>query len=311
MHRPRVDITNDFNSLFTSAFSVRFLPAYWLTISPELGTIGIESTPTRGLISSGTVSTFGLPLSQVFGQSKLNPNNFKNNCVSVSIARLLSYRDVDDLWADTYRYPLPDHPLDYTAIIDLIQRTGWHFKWECYRLKPGKPIWKSLDPYDSLNLIDGALAALLYSRPDGTGHCVVWGDMVSSHVPICFQRHDEGTDLTHDILIHTDMVYLLRLKCPPSTEVHRRWLDRMVRRKLERSAERRNWRVEYRIFMDIQKDTREDCWGGSFESFCRSLKSTGEVVQRGPLLVLARDKAPLNAQERVVQKPTFSPKARL
>lgn len=65
------------------------------------------ATTTNQLLV-GSIETFGAPLEKTFGQSALNPGDFRNNCVSVCIAKLQGYKNVDELWASAYGYRIPD-----------------------------------------------------------------------------------------------------------------------------------------------------------------------------------------------------------
>jgi hypothetical protein len=191
-----------------------------------------------------------------------------NNCVSVSFAKLLAYRNVYELWLDAYGSPLPDKPMDKDQIVDLIQRTGWSFRWEEYQIYPHLSVSECLQVADTIGLGYGCATAILYFRRDGTGHCVV-RNALEAYVPLCYQHDDEGMDVQEDIKTNARTVTLLRLKCPVGTKMHQDWLGRYFQRRMEKRTAEKTWTLEYRIYMNIHKSERSM----TFDSFCRTLAS--------------------------------------
>lgn len=82
--------------------------------------------------TEGPLSTFGdsLQSQNFWGASSINPNGMQNNCVSVATARLHYYPTVEALWQDIYGQPLPDNPLSFSQIVDILGRTGWTYRWK-------------------------------------------------------------------------------------------------------------------------------------------------------------------------------------
>ena len=117
-----------------SAYPTLFSAALEFTKSQTL--LLQQATPSLSTIimseTYGTLDNFDNALEKIgfWGSSCLNPNNMKNNCVSVSVARLEFYRSVDDLWNDIYGSALPDSPLSFDEIIGLLRRTGFEYNWE-------------------------------------------------------------------------------------------------------------------------------------------------------------------------------------
>lgn len=229
--------------------------------------------PCVSPVATGEISTWGTMLSAVCGASTLNPTNMINNCVSVSLAKLLDYKDVHELWNDIYGRPLPDNPMSTDQIVDLVQRTGWSFRWENYRIYPHLSVNECLRGAMEVGNHHGCAKAVLYARPDSTGHCVVL-DILQ---PLCYQHDSDGEDVEEDIKANAEMVSLLRLKCPPETAMHRAWLDRKFRRIMEKRAAERSWTLEYQHYMSIHKSRRIE----TFDEFCKTLADlyTGDESQ--------------------------------
>ena len=89
-----------------------------------------EGSPSLRL-SHGSETSFGRALEplNLFGNSRLNPRDMKNNCVSVTLARLMEFSNVHDFWKDLFGHDLEDKPLDEKAIQDMLTRIVWTFEW--------------------------------------------------------------------------------------------------------------------------------------------------------------------------------------
>lgn len=206
-------------------------------------------------------------LTPLYGSSSLNPTNMTQNCVSVTLAKLLAHKDVYELWHDTYGSPLSDSPMSIDDVVNLVHRTGWSFRWEEYWIYPHLSTTECLRDADTLGHGYGCLTALLYFRPDGSGHCVV-RDLSKAFVPLCYQFDEDGTSFESDIKTNAKTVCLLRLKCPANTKMHQAWLDRLLLRTIEKRAAERYWPLEHRIYRNIHKwETHE-----TFEAFHKTLR---------------------------------------
>jgi hypothetical protein len=175
-------------------------------------------------------------------------------------------QNVYELWNDVYGSALSDNPMSTDQIVDLVQRTGWSFRWENYRIHPHLSVNECLPGAEEVGDQYGCSTAVCYVRPDGTGHCVV-RDVYNACIPLCYQQDDDGEDVEEDIKANAEVVSLLRLKCPPRTTMHQAWLNRIVRRMMEKRAAERSWTWEYRTYMDIHKSRRT----GTFDEFHKTL----------------------------------------
>lgn len=109
-------------------------------------------------------------------------------------------------------------------------------------------------------------------RGDGTGHCVILHTITTVLLPLCFQHDDDGIDVTQDIASEADSICLLRIQCPPKTDLHKQWIDRSVRRMIERRESQKNWTLPYRVYMTEHKTVRDRLWP-SFDAFLIALNS--------------------------------------
>ena len=122
----------------------------------------------------GSLDTWGAALDQMdfWGASQTNPNDMKNNCVSVSVARMAYYRTVEDLWKKTYSKPLPDKGLSFQQIVDLLRRLGLRYEWKkFYSVPGGKSAFELMHTTFYRNVNEVMLAC--YKRVNGSGHCIV------------------------------------------------------------------------------------------------------------------------------------------
>ncbi|CAG9948299.1 unnamed protein product [Clonostachys rosea f. rosea IK726] len=205
--------------------------------------------PTVAQVDSGLegdVSTFGQSL-DAFGFSTLNPSQLQNSCVSVTIAKLLAFRDVHHFWRDTIGGDLPDAELTLDDIQELLRRTRWQFKWRAYKPEAGKSAYSLLlkDVYAS-KPDTGILWGTLYSRDGRPGHCVVSGPLANigslprptdksldTHMFTCYQSDTYGVNVEHEVQA-ADKLLLFFLYCPREAPQWKEYLDRSYRRMIER-----------------------------------------------------------------------------
>ncbi|KAK4124721.1 hypothetical protein N657DRAFT_330630 [Parathielavia appendiculata] len=123
-------------------------------------------------VNTGNMSTFfgAVDAMGFYGATNINPTDMRNNCVSVSLCRLLGYANVQQLWRAAYGYDLPDQPLSERGIRNLCGLTGWLFQWQRFNQEPG------VSAYDvmmrDIQIRFTTLRAVLYIRANGTGHAV-------------------------------------------------------------------------------------------------------------------------------------------
>lgn len=180
--------------------------------------------------ASGDLDTLAAALGadNLWGKSRVNPADMKNNCVSVSTARLEGYCTVEDFWQATLGYPLPDRPLDYIEIVSLLARTGRRYIWKLYQWGGAKSAYENLvvDPptYPARTnqyYRKEVLGLLIYTRlatpgRQETGHCINF---------CCFHgyRRLDGTDVPCRVMLrdfqaddkgeadHTDIQQAVRI----------------------------------------------------------------------------------------------------
>ena len=197
----------------------------------------------------GDLSTFGQSL-EAFGFSTLNPSRLKNSCVSITLAKLLAFRDVHDFWSDTIGGDLPDTDLTMDEIQELLRRTQWQFKWLAYKSKGGMPAYSLLhkDLYTS-QPETGILWGTLYTREGKVGHCVASGTVANiGSLPgstaesldirmfTCYQSDTYGVNVAHEVQA-ADELLLFCLYCPRDTPQWKAYLDRSFWRMIERRAD--------------------------------------------------------------------------
>ena len=126
-------------------------------------------------IHTGDLKTFGQCLDHMnLWGSDVNPNNMNNNCVSVSLCRLLGYANVYDCWGDTTKHNLPDQPLNIAQIVQLLAMTGWNFRWQLFEPQPAQSetAFQLLLSRMQLNSNLPSYPVIAYIRSDKTGHAV-------------------------------------------------------------------------------------------------------------------------------------------
>lgn len=183
-----------------------------------------------------------------FETSLLNPKKFRHNCVSITIAKILAYRDVHEFWGETLGYDLPDRDLQIPEIIDLISKTGWQWKSKEYEGSNGISAYEYMI-YDLQNIyqdpvsktMEGPFCALLYFRVDGSGHSIVVSSTtkmkgddydIRSSFPsfTCYQNVTSGTNLLHEVRAAVSMIMFV-LKCPTDTQLWHEFIYRRERKK--------------------------------------------------------------------------------
>ncbi|KAI1452788.1 hypothetical protein F4805DRAFT_405357 [Annulohypoxylon moriforme] len=184
------------------------------TALPTIYSVRLCPHPTRPPPNDDT-QVYDSPLYSTF-----NPFGFTQNCVSVAIARVLAYRNVNELWFNTLGYPLRDEQLSHRQLVECVARAGWECSFKIFTEYPGKTAYKSLK--DDWRAKDYQVVA--YKRRDGTGHCVVRGlDGTSEFV--CYQRITEGEDVSLEVQDATTL-YVYDLRC--SEEMFPSWWDRRI-----------------------------------------------------------------------------------
>ena len=163
-------------------------------------------------MESNPLQTFGDAMKNVslWGASDVNPDDMRNNCVSVALAHLLGYNNVYELWAATYGGNLPDEPLPLLGIADLLDKTGWKFKWEIFFGKGTQSVFEAM--LSQIQCPGIAIPVLLYGRANNTGHAV--NALFRKEPPLFntklselrdYQRSKDGTadldDLKHAVRI--------------------------------------------------------------------------------------------------------------
>lgn len=136
---------------------------------------------------TGTMSNFfgAVDAMGFYGATNINPTDMRNNCVLVSLCRLLGYPNVQQLWRATYGYDSPGEPLDEKGIRNLCGLSGWRFNWQRFDQETVPPTGPPTDPptppttisaYDvmlrDISIRFTTLRVVLYMRTDGTGHAV-------------------------------------------------------------------------------------------------------------------------------------------
>ncbi|KAI2617148.1 hypothetical protein GGR54DRAFT_215787 [Hypoxylon sp. NC1633] len=193
-------------------------------------------------VVEGNLETFGRCL-ELSGISSVNPNQFLNNCVSVTITKLLAYRDVHEFWRETLHGDLLDRPLSFKEITLLLSKTGWDFTWKVYQPCSGASAYLNMKQDHWRIFADRSpFRALAYTRRNGIGHCVVsspltellhdddecWGQNF-----ICYQNDTYGVSVQTEVL-DAEKLIVFFLHCPQHTPQWDAWHDRRYLRMSER-----------------------------------------------------------------------------
>ncbi|KAK9418686.1 hypothetical protein SUNI508_07943 [Seiridium unicorne] len=156
-------------------------------------------------VNMGDLSTFTNALDQMgfYGASATNPNDMRNNCVSVSVCRLLGYNNVHDLWRATHGYDLPDQPLTEAGIVDLFSRAGWTFQWQRFRQETNLSAYQVM--LRDIVIRFTTLRVVLYIRANGSGHAVnaVFSNLLGEGPQLLrlvdWQSHHMGAPVVGDL----------------------------------------------------------------------------------------------------------------
>ncbi|VUC25108.1 unnamed protein product [Clonostachys rosea] len=211
----------------------------------------IIDAPTVAQVDPGLEGDISSQSLDAFGLSTLNPNQLQNSCVSVTIAKLLAFRDVHHFWRDTIGGDLPDAVLTLDDIQELLRRTRWQFRWRAYKPEAGKSAYSLLvkDMYKDVYAFKpdtGILWGTLYSRDGRPGHCVVSGPLANvgslprpthksldTHMFTCYQFDTYGVNVEHEVQA-ADKLLLFFLYCPREAPQWKEYRDRSFWRMIER-----------------------------------------------------------------------------
>ncbi|KAF4962391.1 hypothetical protein FSARC_9500 [Fusarium sarcochroum] len=147
----------------------------------------------------------------------------RNNCVSVSLARLQNSITVDELWKATYGQPLPDTPLNLEEIRELLRRTQWEYRWKTFvpsareKQSAFQKLMKSFSPDYPTAFV------LLYTRTAGSGHAIngIY-DFAEWKLPVNwtfwdYQMTSEGEDRRSEVERATKII-TLELELPTNSQ---------------------------------------------------------------------------------------------
>ncbi|KAM0559838.1 hypothetical protein ACHAPJ_003786 [Fusarium lateritium] len=177
-------------------------------------------------MSQGDLETFGEALESIdfWGASNLNPNDMRNNCVSVSLARLQNYITVDELWKDTYGRPLPDKPLNFNQISELLRRTQWEYRWKTFMPAAGDKQSAFQKLTNSFSPDYPTAFMMLYTRANGSGHAIngIY-DFADWKLPVDwifwdYQRTSEGENRRSEVERATKII-TLELELPSNSQL--------------------------------------------------------------------------------------------
>lgn len=189
---------------------------------------------------------------RLVGESKFNPEGSNNNCVSVTLAKIMLYPDVHVFWHNVLGYPWGSYRgMTYEELEKVIQISGWQFRRRVFRTGHGKTAFQKYcrvqHTFPSVGV--GARQAACYWRKDGTGHCVESGvalnfargrnytDGIGFHFK-CYQHHSDGVDVRKELEEAVEIV-IYGLKCPPGTEQYLQWQNRLFWERIQIGKEPR------------------------------------------------------------------------
>ncbi|KAI0898888.1 hypothetical protein F4806DRAFT_317057 [Annulohypoxylon nitens] len=227
--------------------------------------------------------------------STLNPMGYIHNCVSVTIARVLAYRNVNEFWLNVLGYPLQDKALTHKQLVECIVRAGWECRYNIYINLPEKPAYVSLER-DSRTK-DHQIVA--YQRSDGTGHCAVreLRDGGTKFTWICYQQTTDGEDVSDEIQTAAKLL-VYQLRCPP--HLFRSWWRRRVSMGFSNSEDPKQ------IFENLNQEWNSmkplDPIGTSVPIAHSPQKTSALAIQRGIMTFQPRLVAP---PELVTKAPKF------
>lgn len=127
-------------------------------------------------VKSGDITTLDAAVDwkTLFGTNDLNPNNVRDTCVSVALAWMDNYPNIEALWHSVRPgQPIPPRPLPFKEAVSLSRATGWQYEWKFFRSSKSKGTWAYHDlvrylesnhpPFPDTFLV-------LYERPNRSGH---------------------------------------------------------------------------------------------------------------------------------------------
>lgn len=131
-------------------------------------------------IQSGDCNTWGNAVESMIASfangpgTKVNPNDMRNNCVSVATSRLLGYANVHELWQDAYGQDMPDQPLTMRQFAMLVLAAGWYVRWQQFQPTWGVSAYNVMLTNMQFSNVGGYTTpfVVLYRRADGSGHAV-------------------------------------------------------------------------------------------------------------------------------------------
>ncbi len=162
----------------------------------------------------GDISTFfgAVEAMGFYGVTNINPDDMRQNCVSVSLCRLLGYPDVYALWRATYGYNLIDQPLNEQGIRNLCGLTGWLFQWQRFYPQGGLSAYNVM--LRDIQVRFTTMRVVLYTRADNTGHAVnaifsnVLGEGPRVLMVADWQSHHMGEPVAGDLEAATSIITL-------------------------------------------------------------------------------------------------------
>jgi len=155
-------------------------------------------------ISSGDLDTFGAAIEDMdlFGASSINPNDMRNNCVSVSIAHFQYYSTVEEFWQTTYGHSLPDKPIRESEAKDMIARCNIEFQWIKYKSDAPGTAYQMFLQNKQTFLEHGGLF-MFKNDKNKPGHCINlipgMGHTPTTYELLDFQRESWGVNREKDV----------------------------------------------------------------------------------------------------------------
>lgn len=129
-------------------------------------------------LKAGDISTLDAAVDwrTLFGTNDLNPNNVRDTCVSVALAYMDNYRNIEELWHSVRPgQRIPSTPLSFNSAVSLTKATGWQYKWVYFRSSGSKKTWAYDDLVKYLSNNHPPFSdtfMVLYKRPSGRGHAI-------------------------------------------------------------------------------------------------------------------------------------------
>lgn len=132
------------------------------------------------IMKGGDISSFAAAVDwqSLFATNDLNPNDVRNTCVSVALAYIDNYRNIEELWSAVRPgQPIPSTGLSFANALSLMEETGWRYKWVYFCSSGTRKTWAydDLVQYLSSNHPPSGIPdtfMVLYKRPSGRGHAI-------------------------------------------------------------------------------------------------------------------------------------------